>query len=163
MPGNERQVSDDLLKTYLDSYQQTPWAALRYLVAEANYGGRVTDELDRRVLNSYLNNFYTEEALSVANFPLSPLPEYHIPQTNTLQGFKVSPCLSALWTAASSFDFRALGACFRSFLWPLGAREGRSSIIPVGSEYDCLASTKLPHACTAFAKEAVSQTETLRS
>lgn len=86
------QVSDDLLKTYLDSYQQTPWAALRYLVAEANYGGRVTDELDRRVLNSYMNNFYTEEALSTPDFALSPLPEYHIPQTSTLQGFKV--CLT---------------------------------------------------------------------
>lgn len=83
------QVSDDLLKTYLDSYQQTPWAALRYLVAEANYGGRVTDELDRRVLNSYMNNFYTEEALSVPDYALSPLPEYHIPQTSTIQGFKV--------------------------------------------------------------------------
>lgn len=49
------QVSDDLLKQYLDSYVETPWAALKYLIAEANYGGRVTDELDRRVLNSYLN------------------------------------------------------------------------------------------------------------
>ena len=49
------QVSDDLLKQYLDSYVDTPWAALKYLIAEANYGGRVTDELDRRVLNSYLN------------------------------------------------------------------------------------------------------------
>ena len=48
------QVSDDLLKKYLDSYVETPWAALKYLIAEANYGGRVTDELDRRVLNSYL-------------------------------------------------------------------------------------------------------------
>ncbi len=26
-------VSDDLLKTYLDSYEQTPWDALKYLVA----------------------------------------------------------------------------------------------------------------------------------
>ena len=49
------QVSDDLLQKYLDSYVDTPWAALKYLIAEANYGGRVTDELDRRVLNSYLN------------------------------------------------------------------------------------------------------------
>ena len=92
-------MSDDLLKTYLDSYQQTPWAALRYLVAEANYGGRVTDELDRRVLNSYMNNFYTEDALSVANYALSPLPEYHIPTTTTLQGFKVSIILFLIHTA----------------------------------------------------------------
>ena len=51
------QVSDDLLKSYLDSYVQTPWDALKYLIAEANYGGRVTDELDRRVLSSYLNRW----------------------------------------------------------------------------------------------------------
>ena len=49
------QVSDDLLKSYLDSYTETPWDALKYLIAEANYGGRVTDELDRRVLSTYLN------------------------------------------------------------------------------------------------------------
>jgi dynein heavy chain len=54
-------VSDDLLQSYLDSYVDTPWAALKYLIAEANYGGRVTDELDRRVLASYLNRFYCEE------------------------------------------------------------------------------------------------------
>jgi dynein heavy chain len=48
-------VSDDLLRSYLDSYASTPWAALKYLIAEANYGGRVTDELDRRVLVSYMD------------------------------------------------------------------------------------------------------------
>ena len=26
-------VSDDLLKSYLDSYEQTPWDALKYLIA----------------------------------------------------------------------------------------------------------------------------------
>ncbi|KAL0040883.1 hypothetical protein WJX79_008591 [Trebouxia sp. C0005] len=81
-------VSDDLLKKYLDSYVDTPWAALKYLIAEANYGGRVTDELDRRVLNSYLNKFYCEEALTIPAYPLSPLPLYCIPEATTLQGFK---------------------------------------------------------------------------
>ena len=57
--------------------------------AEANYGGRVTDELDRRVLNSYLNKFYCEEALTTPNYPLSPLPTYYIPDNGTLQSFKV--------------------------------------------------------------------------
>jgi hypothetical protein len=54
LPRPSRSVSDDLLKSYLDSYAATPWEALRYLIAEANYGGRVTDELDRRLLGSYL-------------------------------------------------------------------------------------------------------------
>jgi len=81
-------VSDDLLKTYLDKYEETPWDALKYLIAEANYGGRVTDELDRRVLNSYLNQFYCEETLAVQNYPLSPLSYYYIPDTGSLQSFK---------------------------------------------------------------------------
>ncbi|KAK9823872.1 hypothetical protein WJX72_006072 [[Myrmecia] bisecta] len=81
-------VSDDLLKSYLDSYEATPWDALKYLIAEANYGGRVTDELDRRVLNSYLNRFYCEDALTVANYALSPLSFYYIPEAGPLNSFK---------------------------------------------------------------------------
>ncbi|WIA33430.1 hypothetical protein OEZ86_006562 [Tetradesmus obliquus] len=81
-------VSDDLLKSYLDSYVDTPWEALKYLIAEANYGGRVTDELDRRVLNSYLQRFYCEDALEVVNFKLSPLPAYFIPEPGSLASFK---------------------------------------------------------------------------
>ncbi|GMH41208.1 hypothetical protein BSKO_09118 [Bryopsis sp. KO-2023] len=81
-------VSDDLLKSYLDSYEDTPWDALKYLIAEANYGGRVTDEIDRRVLNSYLNKFYCEPALAVSNYPLSPLTTYYIPENGKLSSFK---------------------------------------------------------------------------
>lgn len=68
---------------------QTPWDAIKYLIAEANYGGRVTDELDRRVLNSYLNKFYCEDALNVPSYLLSPLPTYYIPDNGPLQSFKV--------------------------------------------------------------------------
>lgn len=81
-------VSDDLLKTYLDEYEDTPWDALKYLISEANYGGRVTDEIDRRVLASYLQQFYCEEALSTTNFALSPLPQYYVPEHGKLQTFK---------------------------------------------------------------------------
>ncbi|GIM07381.1 hypothetical protein Vretimale_11536 [Volvox reticuliferus] len=81
-------VSDDLLKSYLDSYENTPWDALKYLIAEANYGGRVTDELDRRVLASYLNKFYCEDALSVPGYLLSPLPTYYVPENGPLSSFR---------------------------------------------------------------------------
>lgn len=72
-------VSDDLLKSYLESYDQIPWDALRYLIAEANYGGRVTDERDRRVLNSYLAKYYCEDAINDKGYCLSSLEEYYIP------------------------------------------------------------------------------------
>ncbi len=133
-------VSDDLLKSYLDSYDATPWDALKYLIAgeargaglplaapvalplpgpkrarthpavlrratlrsahgpprlpcsprpaEANYGGRVTDELDRRVLASYLSKFYCEDALAVPGYLLSPLPTYYIPDNGPLAAFR---------------------------------------------------------------------------
>ena len=48
----------------------------------------MTDELDRRVLNSYLNKFYCEDALAVQNFALSPLPTYYIPDNGSLQSFR---------------------------------------------------------------------------
>lgn len=73
------QVSDDLLKRYLDSYVETPWAALKYLIAEANYGGRVTDELDRRVLNSYLNK--------LVNVPCSMTTKHKL-QHSPVTGFE---------------------------------------------------------------------------
>ncbi len=41
------------------------------------------------MLASYLNKFYCEEALSVQNYLLSPLPTYYIPDNGTLQSFKV--------------------------------------------------------------------------
>ena len=81
-------VSDDLLKTYLDEYVDTPWDALKYLIAEANYGGRVTDELDRRVLHAYLNQFYCEDVLAVPNYTLSSLPTYYIPENGNLQSYR---------------------------------------------------------------------------
>ena len=36
-------------------------------------GGRVTDEIDRRVLAGYLNQYFCEDCLAVPNYPLSSL------------------------------------------------------------------------------------------
>jgi dynein heavy chain len=81
-------VSDDVLKAYLDAYEETPWDALKYLISEANYGGRVTDEIDRRVLSGYLNQFFCEDALRVENFPLSSLDEYYVPKEGPLDSYR---------------------------------------------------------------------------
>ena len=81
-------VSDDVLKAYLDAYVETPWDALKYLISEANYGGRVTDEIDRRVLAGYLNQFFCEDALNVPQYPLSSLEEYYIPTESGLDVYR---------------------------------------------------------------------------
>jgi dynein heavy chain len=59
---------------YIDNYENTPWEAIRYLIGEANYGGRVTDAWDRRLVNTYLDTWYCEDAINTENFKLSSLP-----------------------------------------------------------------------------------------
>lgn len=46
------------LAMFLNSYEVIPYDALRYMVAEANYGGRVTDPNDRVCINIILEDFY---------------------------------------------------------------------------------------------------------
>lgn len=57
-------VSARLLNLYLQkAYEKNevlPWETLRYLIGEAMYGGRVTDNYDRRVLNMYLLEYMGE-------------------------------------------------------------------------------------------------------
>lgn len=45
------------LQKCFDRGEVIPWETLKYLIGEAMYGGRVTDNYDRRVLNTYLEDY----------------------------------------------------------------------------------------------------------
>lgn len=62
------EVSENLLTLYLNEYKETPWDALKYLIAGVNYGGHVTDDWDRRLLTSYINQFFNDNTLQVQNY-----------------------------------------------------------------------------------------------
>uniref|UniRef100_A0A8C4NSC2 Dynein, axonemal, heavy chain 1 n=1 Tax=Dicentrarchus labrax TaxID=13489 RepID=A0A8C4NSC2_DICLA len=51
------------LKMFLDEYQDTPYKVLKYTAGEINYGGRVTDDWDRRCLLNVLEDFYCPAVL----------------------------------------------------------------------------------------------------
>lgn len=64
-------MSENLLSIYLDEYDETPWEALKFLIAAISYGGHVTDDWDRRLLNTYIGDYFCEEALTVPFFRFS--------------------------------------------------------------------------------------------
>jgi len=54
-------ISARQLKMYIDDNEAIPYDALKYATGECNYGGRVTDDKDRRLLNTILDLLYTPE------------------------------------------------------------------------------------------------------
>merc|ERR1712072_1639607 len=55
-------ISFELISMYLTlaherGEEDLPWETLRYLIGDAMYGGRVTDNNDRRVMNTYLEEY----------------------------------------------------------------------------------------------------------
>ncbi|KAL4108550.1 hypothetical protein PRIC1_000265 [Phytophthora ramorum] len=46
-----------LYKAYEDGDEQLPWGSLKYLIGDAMYGGRVSDDYDRRILTTYLSEY----------------------------------------------------------------------------------------------------------
>merc|ERR1711916_42835 len=75
------------VQMFLLEYEEVPYAALSYLTGECNYGGRVTDEKDRRCLLSILSNFYTPAIVEEKNYKFSPSGLYYAPPVSTHEGF----------------------------------------------------------------------------
>jgi dynein heavy chain len=91
-------VSMKLLSTYLTKAfdnQDTllAWGSICYLIGEAMYGGRVTDQYDRRVLMTYLDEYMGDflfDDFQVFHFFQSEQTSYDLPEGKTLLDFTTS-------------------------------------------------------------------------
>ena len=71
-------MSESLLRLYLDQYEEIPWDALKYLIAGVNYGGHVTDDWDRRLLTTYINDYFCDAAVKQPTFKYDTVTHTHI-------------------------------------------------------------------------------------
>ena len=79
-------MAEDILRSHLgvDTGVGVPWKALHYLVSDATYGGRVTDEVDRRVLAGCIGRLFCNAALESPSFKLMALLTYCTPTDGSL-------------------------------------------------------------------------------
>jgi len=81
-------VCDNLLRYYLNEQDEMPLEALKYLIAQALYGGRVTDEIDRRLLGVYIKQYFTMNTINVKNFQLSQdKTHYRVPVSGKYESY----------------------------------------------------------------------------
>ena len=53
-----------VFQMFLNDYAEVPMEVLTYLIGQCNYGGRVTDDKDRRLLVCLLSIFVCEEIIA---------------------------------------------------------------------------------------------------
>jgi dynein heavy chain len=88
--GPDLKISMDQLRIFLDDLEPTevvPYAALAYLVGECNYGGRVTDDKDRRCILNVLADFYTPQICD-DEYKFSPSGTYYAPAAGSMEDFR---------------------------------------------------------------------------
>lgn len=56
---------------------RVPWQALQYLIAECNYGGRVTDDRDRTLIKTYAKEIFDDNLIAPERWRPNGTEEYN--------------------------------------------------------------------------------------
>ncbi|XP_078090943.1 dynein axonemal heavy chain 3-like [Mustelus asterias] len=84
---SDLRISAKQVQVFLNEYSQVPFEALIYLTGECNYGGRVTDDHDRRLLLSLLESFYCQSVISDDCYKFSPSGIYCCPRKSSYESY----------------------------------------------------------------------------
>ena len=78
-------MQNHLLEMEAKKAKEVTWTTVRYMVADIQYGGRITDDMDRRQMTAISENFFRQEVLEPG---YSFLKGYSIPQGNDINIFR---------------------------------------------------------------------------
>ena len=76
--NSDLSISLAQLKNFLEDYDDIQYTAMNYMIAEANYGGRVTDPADRRLIAILFKDICCEDILD-DKYLFSGLKDYPVP------------------------------------------------------------------------------------
>lgn len=76
-----------MLRNFLNESENIPWDSMKFITGDINYGGRVTDDLDRLLLLSILRQYYTPEILE-EGYRFSRSGLYYAPNLPTLHDYR---------------------------------------------------------------------------
>ncbi|KAB0795153.1 hypothetical protein PPYR_11992 [Photinus pyralis] len=81
-------ISVQQLQMFINEYHHNPYEGISYLTGECNYGGRVTDDWDRRLLVTLLEHYLNPEVVMKLDYSFSEIANYYnIPRKANYDGF----------------------------------------------------------------------------
>ena len=121
-------IAVKMLYNYLSQHDQVPWDALRQMIGDVVYGGRVTDDWDRRCMNALLDKFLCKNALkdniffdSDNLYPTIPLCKYE-QVFATISTFPTEDSPSIFGFHPSALNALHLNQSNRLIEWVLGVQ-----------------------------------------
>ncbi|TSM04870.1 Dynein heavy chain 7, axonemal [Bagarius yarrelli] len=84
---SDLRISIRQLQLFVNEYEEVPFEAITYLTGECNYGGRVTDDWDRRLLLTILADFYNKDIIKNPRYNFSPSGKYCAPPKSTYEDY----------------------------------------------------------------------------
>ncbi|CAF2386635.1 unnamed protein product [Rotaria sp. Silwood2] len=84
---SDLRISLRQLQMFLNDYEDLPLEAISYLVGECNYGGRVTDDKDRRLLLSLLSVCINADVVNADKYQFSESGTYYVPPDGSHQNY----------------------------------------------------------------------------